>query len=143
VYFPLQYGNDVIAVSLTGQAQAGTGTLVAPAVYRQQAGADWTRWSTVLAQNTANVAAPITVRFFDANGAQVGADCNLNVPRQSYAALNLKTGVDLQPCNILGALGNNFVGSMSVTSNNQAVLGITYLFYESTRRTSGDALIRP
>ncbi|HTP08230.1 MAG TPA: hypothetical protein VMP08_08275, partial [Anaerolineae bacterium] len=145
LYFPAQYGTDMIAVPLTGQSQLTTGSLIAPAVYRQQSGSIWTHWTTVLVQNTTDNAASITVRIFDSAGNLQGNACTLSVPRLSYAALHLKTGVDLTPCNLLNTLGTNFTGSMLITSNDsRALLAIYYDFYESTGRISGDAAtVRP
>lgn len=140
LYWPAKYGSDIIAAPLTGQGQPTTGELIAPAMYRQKSGGMWTRWSTGLVQNTSDTQATITVRFFGTNGTQRGTDYPVTVPRYSYAALNLKAGVDL-PQAALNALGTNFSGSMTVASDGHEVLGVTYVFEESTDHHAGYPLM--
>jgi hypothetical protein len=140
LYFPAKYGSDIIATPLTGQGQSTTGVLTAPAVYRQKSGGSWTRWSAILVQNTADTQATITVRFFDSNGNQKGSDYPIAVSPRAYASLNLKAGVDL-PQAALNALGTNFSGSMTVTSDGHEILGTTYVFEETTDHHAGYPLL--
>ncbi|HEY4720701.1 MAG TPA: hypothetical protein VII92_02550, partial [Anaerolineae bacterium] len=143
LYFPAQYGTDMIAVPLMSQSQSSAGALTAPVVSRQKVGNSWTRWSTVLVQNTTDSSASITLRLFDSNGTQLGSDCPVTVLPRAYAALNLKTGVDLpSACNLLNILGTNFSGSMLILSNDgRAMLATYYSFDESTGRVEGDSVV--
>ena len=69
-----------------------------------------------------------------------GSDYPVTVSPRAYVSLNLKAGVDL-PQAALNALGTNFSGSMTVTSDGHEILGTTYVFEESTDHHAGYPLL--
>jgi len=112
---------DAIAVGFSGAsaATAGLQTFL-PTVYKRgvcDGGFNWQRFSIIRIQNpTANNATDVDIYYYNRNGTLAHQELNRSVPADQ--ALTRHTRVD---CSALSALGDNWEGSMYITSNQPLV----------------------
>ena len=112
---------DRIAVGTSGAGAAtgGTQTYV-PVVYKRgtcDGGFNWQRFSIVRIQNpTANTASDVDIRYYNANGTVAAEELNFSIA--AGKGLTRHTRVD---CSSLSGLGNNWEGSMVISSDQPLV----------------------
>ncbi len=116
-----QRPNDNLAVGFSGAAAATSGLQTyLPAVYKQgvcDGGLNWQNFSIIRIQNpTNNNATDVDIYYYNPNGTLAAQELNQTI--NAGKALTRHTRVD---CTALGALGNNWQGSVYVTSNQPLV----------------------
>lgn len=116
-----QRPTDRISVGFSGAGtvNAGTQTFV-PAVYKRgtcDGGFNWQRFSIIRIQNpTTNNATDVDITYYNPNGTVAAQELNQSI--NAGQALTRHTRVD---CTALAGLGNNWEGSVFVSSNQPLV----------------------
>jgi hypothetical protein len=116
-----QRPTDAISVGFSGagSATAGQQTFL-PTIYKRgvcDGGFNWQRFSIIRIQNpTNNNATDVDIYYYNRNGTLAAQELNRNIP--AGQALTRHTRVD---CSSLSALGENWEGSMYITSNQPLV----------------------
>ncbi len=112
-------------------ASSGSTTLYFPAVYRIVSGNNWARFNAIIIYNLGNTEANVTLKFYDKAGNLVYTDSNNQIPAGTSKGFNTRFGIDLDNP---AALGDNFEGSVEVTSD-QPVVGLTNVNYPDQQAT--------
>ena len=112
-------------------ASSGSTTLYFPAVYRIVSGNNWARFNAIIIYNLGNTEANVTLKFYDKAGNLVYTDSNNRIPAGTSKGFNTRFGIDLDNP---AALGDNFEGSVEVTSD-QPVVGLTNVNYPDQQAT--------
>ncbi len=111
-------------------ATKGSTTLFFPAVYRIVSNNNWMRYSALLVYNPGNTDANITMKFYDKAGT-LKHTVNDTIPAGTSHGYNTRFGISLPNPE---TLGDNFVGSVEVTSN-VPVVGVTNVNYPDQQAT--------
>jgi len=133
-YFSINNVPDVMAFESIGDSTASD-KLYSPAVYRKYLGNTSDQWSATLVQNLCDSPIETEIDFFDSAGAHAAGPYDVPIDANSSVGLNLHAGVDL-PDQALTDLGTSYSGGMVVSvvdpsSDNDCVIGVTNIFYES------------
>lgn len=120
-----QRPTDRIAVGFSGAGASNAGlSTYLPSIYKRgtcdsaaNPGFNWQRFSIIRIQNpTNNNATDVDIYYYNRNGTLATSELNRTI--NAGQALTRHTRVD---CGSLGALGNNWEGSMYITSNQPLV----------------------
>lgn len=130
-----QRPNDNIAVGFTGVGAVNSGLQTyVPTVYKRgvcDGGLNWRQFSIVRLQNpTTNNATDVDIYYYNRNGTLAAQELNQNIP--AGAALTRHTRAD---CTALAALGNDWEGSMYISSN-QPLVAVAEAYYNAFNNPS-------
>ena len=110
----------------------GSTNIFYPAVYRVKAGSAWARYTSVFVQNVSNNPANVTVKWYRKDGSlayqftdTIPAGTNHGYNTRFKASLKNRTDVYNE---LMSALGDNFMGSVEVTSN-VPIVGVADIIY--------------
>lgn len=117
-----------------GQASAGRQTFV-PAVYKVgtcDGGFNWQKLSIIRIQNpTATNASNVSIVYYNRNGTVAFQEPGLNIPGGQSLSRNTRTN-----CSSLSALGNNWEGSIFVSSD-QPLVAVAETYFNPFGSVSG------
>lgn len=122
--------------SYEGLGEAAT-TLYAPSAFRtKRADGSWNIYSAVVVQNTTAAAANVYFNYINRNTGATDLRLTRNVGAYAATGLNTRTGGDL-PADTFNVLGDNWAGSVIVTSTVNIVGSSNIFWAASTQNYAG------
>ncbi len=111
---------------------SGSTHIFYPAVYRIKSGSTWARYTSVFVQNVSNSAAHVTVKWYRKDGS-LAYQFTDTIPAGTNHGFNTRFKASLKDREdvynaLMNALGDNFQGSVEVTSD-VGIVGVADIIY--------------
>lgn len=113
---------DENAASTYVAVPAGATEIFVPYAPRKKSGTAWVQWSKIAVQNLSASTANLTLTYYNPDGS-VALTLNPTIAGSSGDAYNTRFGSDsgAVPASAFNPLGDNFIGSVKITSNQPVV----------------------